>query len=147
MDILPDIDKLPGMYSDWEIRVETRRFGPFTFRHTPFVQFYLEGMRVNINRLHDRVNQIVNVLLFESHVRRWYDEKRLNSRQYTIVSQLLAAGGPVALTEIRRAPWYQALYLKLSDKTRQRDLHQLRDLHLVTVDKHERLWLEFMSAE
>ena len=57
--------------------------------HTPFVQFYLEGMHVSINRLHDRVNQIVNVLLFESQIRRWYDEKRLNSRQYTIVSQLL----------------------------------------------------------
>ena len=115
--------------------------------HTPFVQFYLEGMRVSINRLHDRVNQIVNVLLFESQIRRWYDEKRLNSRQYTIVSQLLAASGPVPLTEMRRAPWYQALYLTLSDKTRQRDLHQLRDLHLVTVDKHERLWLEFVPIK
>ena len=104
-------------------------------------------MRVSINRLHDRVNQIVNVLLFESQIRRWYDEKRLNSRQYTIVSQLLAASGPVLLTEMRRAPWYQALYLTLSDKTRQRDLHWLRELHLVAMDKQERLWPGFMSVE
>jgi len=35
------------------------------YPHTPFVAFHLEGMRVVINRLHDRVNQIVAGLLFE----------------------------------------------------------------------------------
>lgn len=108
--------------------------------HTPFIQFHLEGMRVSINRLHDRVNQIVKLLLFRSQVRQWYDEKQLNARQYTLISQLLAAGGPLALAEIRRAPWYRTLYLTLTDKTRQRDLHRLRDLGLVVVDKQERLW-------
>ena len=36
--------------------------------HTAFVQFHWEGMRVSFNRLHDRVNQIIGLLLFQSQV-------------------------------------------------------------------------------
>ncbi len=107
---------------------------------TDFVRFHLEGMRVVINRLHDRVNQIVGLLLFKFQVQQQYEEKTLNFRQYTIVGQLLAAGRPLVLTEIRRAPWYQNLYQSLADKTRQRDLRQLRELKLVVVDAQDRLW-------
>lgn len=117
------------------------------YPRTSFVQFHLEGMRVSINRLHDRVNQIVKVLLFQTQIHQLHDEKQLNARQYTIVSQLLAAGGPLPLAEIRRAPWYRTLYLKLTDKTRQRDLHRLRDLGLVKVDQKERLWPGFASVQ
>ena len=115
--------------------------------HTAFVAFHLEGMRIVINRLHDRVNQIVGLLLFESHIRQLYDEKILNDRQYTIVSQLMASGKPLSLTEMRRMPWYQSLYLKLKDKTKQRDLRHLRDLKLVVVDGQDRLWPECVSIE
>jgi Fic family protein len=108
--------------------------------HTAFVQFHLEGMRVVINRLHDRVNHIVGLLLFESRLRQLYDEKTLNVRQYTLVSQLLAAGQPLSLANLRQTPWYQSLYLKRTDKTRQRDLRQLRELKLVIVDHQDRLW-------
>ena len=110
------------------------------YPHTAFVQFHLEGMRISINRLHDRVNQIVGILLFESQVRRLYEEKRLNARQYTLLGQLLAASRPVPLAEMRRAPWYQSLYLHLTDKTRQRDLRRLRELALVIVDGRDRMW-------
>lgn len=117
------------------------------YPHTPFVRFHLEGMRVSIDRLHDRVNQIVKLLLFESHVRQLHDEKQLNARHYTIISQLLAAKEPLSLAELRRAPWYQSLYLKLTDKTRQRDLRHLQDLGLVTVDREERLWPGFVPVQ
>ena len=120
---------------------------PVAYPHTPFVQFHLEGMRVSINRLHDRVNQMVKLLLFEFQVRHLHDEKQLNHRQYTIISQLLAAGGGLSLAEMRRAPWYQTLYLKLNDKTRQRDLRRLRDLSLLTMDQKERLWPGFVPAQ
>ena len=114
--------------------------------HTPFVRFHLEGMRVSINRLHDRVNQIVKALLFQTQVRQLHDEKQLNTRQYTIISQLLRSG-LLPLAEMRRAPWYQSLYLQLTDKTRQRDLHRLRELGLVTVDRQERLWPGFVRVQ
>jgi len=103
-------------------------------------------MRVSINRLHDRVNQIVKALLFQTQVRQLHDEKQLNTRQYTIISQLLRSG-LLPLAEMRRAPWYQSLYLQLTDKTRQRDLHRLRELGLVTVDRQERLWPGFVRVQ
>lgn len=86
------------------------------------------------------MNRIVGLLLFESRLRQLYDEKTLNARQYTLVSQLLAAGQPLSLANLRQTPWYQSLYLKRTDKTRQRDLRQLRELKLVIVDRQDRLW-------
>jgi len=44
------------------------------------------------------------------------------------------------LSELRSLPWYHGLYLKLSDKTRLRDLHGLQDAGLVQMDDRNRLW-------
>ncbi|MFZ1640687.1 MAG: Fic family protein [Candidatus Contendobacter sp.] len=110
------------------------------YPHTPFLTFHLEGMRVVINRLHDRVNQIVVVLLFESRIRQLLDEKEINTRQYTILTQLLTQKPPVSLEQLRQSPWYQALYLKLGDKTQQRDLHKLRELGLIRLGAGQ-IWL------
>lgn len=105
----------------------------------PFVRFHLEGMRVVIHQLHERCNRIVGVLLYESHIRRTFDRKEINARQYTILSQLLAKG-PTDLEEMRHSPWYQSLYIKLNDKTRFRDLNRLREMELLFLDDANRLW-------
>ena len=110
----------------------------------PFIEFHLEGMRQTINALHDRVNRLVTLLLFESHIRHALEEKTINDRQYTIVSQLLSKGGPLPLREVRRAPWYLSLYLQRNDKTKQRDLKRLRELELVFLDTDDRLWPGFI---
>ncbi|SFL86849.1 Fic family protein [Nitrosomonas communis] len=105
-----------------------------------FVEFYLEGVRQTINTLQDRVNQMTALLLFESKLHRLLEEKRINVRQYTIISQLLGRRRAMPLDEIRQAPWYTGLYLKLNDKTRQRDLRHLREMELVFLDTHHNLW-------
>jgi len=115
--------------------------------HQGFVVFHLEGMRTTINTLHDRVNGMVNILLFESNIRRALDDKVINVRQYTILSQLLDKGKPISLDEIRQMPWYTSLYLKLNDKTRQRDLHRLRELGLVVLDSDKALWPNFIRPK
>lgn len=112
--------------------------------NSAFVAFHLEGMRQTIGTLHDRVNGLVSVLLYESSIRRALDEKQINVRQYTILSQLLGNGQPQSLDEIRRAPWYASLYLKLNDKTRLRDMNRLRELELVFIDTDNRLWPGFV---
>jgi Fic family protein len=109
-----------------------------------FVDFHLEGMRQTINDLHDRVNRLVGMLLFESTIRRALDSKEINARQYTILSQLLDRGRPLTLDELRRAPWYASLYLKRNDKTRQRDLRRLRELELAHLDTDDALWPGFI---
>lgn len=109
-----------------------------------FVEFHLEGMRQTINTLHDRVNRLVAMLLYESNIRRALDEKRINARQYTILSMLLNRGRPWQLAELRQLPWYASLYLKLNDKTRSRDLHRLRELELAHLDADDALWPGFV---
>ncbi|WP_246262266.1 Fic family protein [Aromatoleum evansii] len=108
--------------------------------NTAFVLFHQEGMLLTINALHDRVNRLVSILLFQSRTRELLDSKAINSRQYTIVSQLLTQGRPVPLGELRHTPWYASLYLKLNDKTRSRDLKKLRELELLVLDQEDQLW-------
>lgn len=115
------------------------------FPNTNFVQFFLQGMLSSLNKLHDHVNAIINLLLFETDIKRRHDQKQINARQYAIVSQVLNAGSPIPLTELRRAPWYQALYSNLTDKTKQRDLSDLREQQLVVVDQQNRVWPGCMS--
>ncbi len=81
------------------------------YPNTPFVAFHLEGMRVVINRLHDRVNQIVSVLLFESRIRQLLDEREINARQYTILTQLLTLPSPVPLERIAAKPLVSGVVL------------------------------------
>lgn len=111
--------------------------------NSPFLQFFLEGMLDSINQLHDRVNALVTLLVFESRLKRAHDEKTLNTRQYVIVSHILERGRPLPVTDMRKAPWYLALYEKKTDKTKQRDMSQLKESGWLLLDGNERLWASF----
>jgi hypothetical protein len=100
-------------------------------------------MLISLNKLHDRVNDLIHILLFETEIKRRYDQKEINSRQYAIVSQVLNAGSPILLSDLRQAPWYRALYEKLTDKTKQRDLYGLQEQKLIRLDDQRRLWPGF----
>lgn len=117
------------------------------FPNQAFVEFHLEGMRLTINNLHDRVNRLVAMLLYESNIRRALDDKSINARQYTILCQLLDRGRPLPLDELRRAPWYTSLYIKLNDKTRSRDLRRLREIELAFLDTDNALWPGFVTPK
>ncbi len=111
--------------------------------NSAFLQFFLQGMVDSINHLHDRVNALVTLLVFESRLKRAHEEKTLNTRQYAIVSHILERGQPLPIAELRRLPWYQALYKKKTDKTRQRDMYQLKEGGWLVLDGKERLWAGF----
>lgn len=115
--------------------------------NTPFVHFHLEGLRIVIDRLHDRVNEMVNMLLFEAVVRQHVDAKEINQRQYAIVKHVMEYGRPMPLTVLRADPRYQAFYLKKTDKTRQRDLRGLYELNLMHLDSKNQLWPGFATAQ
>lgn len=115
--------------------------------NTPFVQFHLEGMLSVVNSLHDRVNGLVNIILFEADLRDRLERKDLNARQYAIVMHVLKTGGPVPAEELRSAPWYRALYVRRTDKTKQRDLRGLREQGLLKQDKEGRLWPGFVEIK
>jgi len=86
--------------------------------NTAFVGFHLEGMLTSINQLHDLVNGLVRIRLFEAEIDQRLGRKELNPRQYAILTQLLDRSGPLALGELRRSPWYLGLYAKLTDNPR-----------------------------
>lgn len=140
---LDNIDTYFTLFNACRKAADSNRSAP----NAPFIAFHLEGMRVVINKLHDRVNGIVEVLLFETQTRQLLDRKEINSRQYTILSQLLDRGKHMTLEELRRAPWYGSLYLKLNDKTRQRDLRRLREMELLFLDLENRLWPGFIRPQ
>ncbi len=115
--------------------------------NTEFIVFFLEGMLSSLNKLHDRVNRMISILLFETHLKRQLDEKAINARQYTIVAQILTFGDGLLLSEMRTQPWYQSLYVRLTDKTRMRDLKRLRENELIWQDDDNRLWPGFLAPE
>jgi Fic family protein len=115
--------------------------------NTPFALFHLEGMLAGINRLHDRVNAMVRLLLFETRIKHLRDIKEINLRQYAILTQVMERGKPLLIDELRRAPWHEALYAKLGDKTKQRDLSSLREQELLYVDEKGLVWPGYMRSK
>ena len=107
---------------------------------TPFVLFFLEGMFESLNKLHDRVNDLVKMLVFENRLKHLLNDGTINDRQYAIVSYVLSTNEIVQLKALRQSPWYVALYSKLTDKTRHRDLKRLKDLKLIIQDDQNALW-------
>ena len=139
---LEHIDEYFALFNACRRNAEAKRARP----NEPFVQFHLEGMRLVVNHLHDRVNQLIAVLLFRNRARDMLESKDINSRQYTISMQVLSSK-PMTVDEMRRAPWYKSLYLKLTDKTKQRDLRGLREAKLVRADASDRLVPGFVEPE
>ena len=111
-----------------------------------FVAFHLEGLRVVIERLHSRVNQMVHVLLYENFARRQFDAREINARQYAIVRQIIEHGRPLSAATLRADPRYQAMYLNKTDKTRQRDMRHLIDSGLIRQDEKGQLWPGFVKG-
>ncbi|TRZ52792.1 Fic family protein [bacterium] len=117
------------------------------YPNTPFALFHLDGMLASINRLHDRVNIMVRLLLFETRIKHLRDTKEINLRQYAILTQVMERGKPLQIDELRRAPWHEALYAKLGDKTKQRDLSGLREQELLYVDEKGLVWPGFVRSK
>lgn len=106
------------------------------FPNNEFIEFFLEGLLETINHLHNRVNRLIHIVLYETHLKRLHDEKTLNDRQYAIANAVLQKGSGLALNQLKQAPWYLALYSKLTDKTKSRDLAKLKELKLILVDEN-----------
>ena len=107
------------------------------YPNTVFVEFFLQGMLTVLNLLHDRVNRIIAVLLYETSLNSKLQNKDINHRQFTIVTHLLPHGIEHPLSHLQSQAWYQGLYQKLTSKTRTRDLKGLvnEKLIMITDDK------------
>mgnify|MGYP001179135387 CR=1 FL=1 len=111
-----------------------------------FVAFHLEGMRQTLDALHDRVNRMVAVLLFEAELRSSLEGGRINVRQYAIMRLLVDNGEAMPLSALRQHATYLALYRDKTDKTRQRDLRGLREQSWLRVDSTGMVWPGFIGG-
>ncbi len=133
---LQHIHRYFALFNHCRKQAEKKRAWP----NQDFVTFHLDGLLEVINKLHDRVNEMVAHLLFLHQVRQALDDKHINQRQYAIVDFIMKAGRPVDPGKLRKETWYQALYEKLTDKTRRRDLERLRKHGLIQLDNDNQLW-------
>ena len=77
------------------------------------------------------------MLLYETTVNAKLQSKAINMRQFTIINNLLPDGLEYPLRYLQSQSWYTGLYLKLTSKTRARDIKGLveQGLILITDDK------------
>jgi Fic family protein len=102
--------------------------------HTPFIELHLEGLRVVCDRLHDRVNAMVGVLLHEASLRQMLEQKTINARQYALIRLVADHGTPVPTRALKADPRFRALYFRLTDRTANRDLAELQQHRLLLQD-------------
>jgi len=109
--------------------------------NTCFVQFFLGGLLEVINKLHDKINIMVALLLYESELSTHLQKKSINMRQYTIINNLLPHGLEHSLDEVRAKPWFVGLYLNRTERTQYRDIKKLAELKLIDITSDKKIKL------
>lgn len=105
------------------------------YPNTPFIRFFLEGMREIIVATYDMASNLIARHIFADSARTLRDQKQINDRQYAIVTTLLDLEKDSCLIEdIRNAAWYKSLYKKRTYATAIRDLKGLAEMKLARVD-------------
>jgi len=112
------------------------------YPNTPFVEFFLKGLLMVINRLHDRINSFVALLLYETELMHLLNTKKINLRQYTIINNLIPAGIKHDMEEIRSKTWFKGLYLNRTERTQYRDIKKLADLKLIEIAPNKEIKLK-----
>lgn len=140
---LKNIDRYFALFNLCRKEAKKKRDYP----NAEFVSFFLEGMFETINTLHDRVNRMVDFVLFEARLKRLHDYREINDRQYMIVNEVLQKGAASAIEEMRQSVWYQSLYSKLTAKTRSRDMNRLFEMKLLVSDQKGSLFPGFVDVE
>jgi len=111
------------------------------FPNIIFIEFFLSGMFDVVNRLHDRANRIIAFMLYQNILNSFLQDKKINIRQYTIINNLLPHGLIHDLSKVQSQPWYIALYKKLTQKTRSRDMKGLEANNLIEISEDRKIHL------
>lgn len=115
----------------------------------PLVHLYLERIHPfwdgngHVGRMLEASLLLAAGFDYSHLVDRLLRDKAINARQYAILDRLREATKPLTLAELRRSPWYLALYARLADKTKQRDLRALRELGLLRPDEAGQARIQF----
>ncbi|MGZ4978540.1 MAG: Fic family protein [Methylobacter sp.] len=97
-----------------------------------FVEFVLKGFDVTIERLHHRANKLMEHFLLLAWLGHQLREKHITHREHLILDFLSAQPAPINQGQLKKMPWYQELYRKLSPATESRDWSHLLNQGLIT---------------
>lgn len=124
---LEHIHKYFALFNSVRRRAEKKEATP----NQAFIAFFLQGMMEVTNRLHDRVCLLISSVLYQVRIDDALRKKLIKERQYLLVKSMMTMGRPMTTPELFAQPWHQALYKKLSDRTKARDLDRLKETSLV----------------
>lgn len=111
------------------------------FPNTVFINFFLNGLLIVINRLHDRVNNLIAYVLYENKLGDHLRSKEINTRQFTIINNLFAYGYEHPLKDVQSKSWYTGLYENLTERTKYRDIKKLEKLRLIEIEPNKNIRL------
>ncbi|GMT42413.1 MAG: hypothetical protein IEMM0002_0824 [bacterium] len=103
-----------------------------------FVQLFLKGMLEVMNKQHDRIRELVAVLVQNSYLHNCLEKKIINKRQYVILKSL-PKFKETNLKDLEATAWYQSLYDNLTDKTRLRDFKRLINKKFIAISKDKKI--------
>ncbi len=139
---LEHIDEYFTTFNTARVAAEKKQSYP----NTEFVRFFLEGMLDAFNRLHDRVNYLIGILLFETQVHELFHRKVINHRQHAIIFALLEKRAEYDLKKLQGEPWFQNLYKDRTRRTEARDLRKMAEVKLIEITPDRKVKLVLPSG-
>ena len=100
----------------------------------PFISFAIDGLYQNLSEIKKHLlDQITRTLILD-YAHQLRRQKKILKRQTTLLENMFYLK-PMELSEFWRKPGIRAIYLKLSDSTRKRDLAKLDEYKFVKFSK------------
>jgi hypothetical protein len=102
--------------------------------NTDFVHFFLEGQLETFRQFQDEANTLLRNLGFLSQLDELLQTGKINLRQNAVLHHLFSKGAQVTKKALSAEAFYKALYDEYHPKTRERDLKQLAELGLISIE-------------
>ncbi|NTW53876.1 MAG: Fic family protein, partial [Chlorobaculum sp.] len=116
---------------------------------TPFLEFNLHGVIESLQQMKNRIADFIRVLAMRDYLHFLVSNKAISRRQNDLLTLLLddPSGKPFTLHELQQALPYSMLYRKVSEMTARRDLKNLLERKLLTVDADNRYSLNLRGFD
>lgn len=140
---LKNIDKYYALFNQCRKAAEKHEENP----NTPFVLFFLEGMLNTINHLQDNAHKFIAHFIDNYYITNLKNQKKINARQHAILTQLSRNEDLCHKQLLASQPWYKALYEKLGERTKSRDLKELVELHVIFIEENGKINLSKLKPK
>ncbi|ACF10533.1 filamentation induced by cAMP protein Fic [Chlorobaculum parvum NCIB 8327] len=116
---------------------------------TPFIEFNLRGVIESLQQMQSRIALLIRGLVMRDYLHFLSSKKSISKRQNDLITLLLddSSGKPFTLHDLQTALPYSILYRKVSEMTARRDLKNLLERKLLTVDADGRYSLNLRSFD